>query len=65
MNGLVKTIRYIEIEQLAEASCIVSNGEIIGGLLGRTLVRQAGANIRRGFMAMNEALKAEAEARRT
>lgn len=61
MNGLVKTVRYIEIEQLAEASCIVSNGEIFAGLLGKTVVRQAGANIRRGFMAMNEALKIEAE----
>ena len=61
MNGLVKTIRYIEIEQLAEASCIVSNGEIIAGFLGKTVVRQAGGSIRRGFIAMNEALKEQAE----
>ncbi|HEY8574071.1 SRPBCC domain-containing protein [Phenylobacterium sp.] len=62
MNGLVKTIRYIEIEQLAEASCIVSNGEIFAGVLGKTVVKQAGGAIRRGFMAMNEALKEQAEA---
>jgi hypothetical protein len=62
MNGLVKTIRYVEIEQLAEASCIVANGEIFSGLLGPTVVKQAGPNIRRGFIAMNEALKTEAEA---
>ncbi len=30
LGGLVKTIRYFEIEALAETSCIVSNGEILG-----------------------------------
>jgi len=62
LGGLVKTTRYIEIEQLAEASCIVSNGEFIGGLLGPTAVRRMGGLARRGFTAMNEALKARAEA---
>jgi hypothetical protein len=62
MGGLVKTTRYIEIEQLAEASCIVANGEIIGGIMGSTAVRRVGGSIRRGFTAMNEALKARAEA---
>jgi hypothetical protein len=61
MGGLVKTTRYIEIEQLAEASCIVSNGEIFGGFLGNSVVRQMGGTIRRGFLAMNEALKEQAE----
>jgi hypothetical protein len=61
MGGLVRTVRYFEIEQLAEASCIVSNGEIFGGVLGPQVPKQMGGNIRRGFMAMNEALKAEAE----
>ena len=62
MGGLVKTIRYIEIETLAETSCIVSNGEIFSGLLGPTVVRRVGGSVRRGFIAMNEALKARAEA---
>lgn len=61
MGGLVKTVRFLEIEQLAEASCIVSNGEIFGGLMGPQVPKQMGGNIRRGFIAMNEALKAEAE----
>jgi hypothetical protein len=61
-GGLVKTVRYIEIEQLAEASCIVSNGEFFAGLLGPTVVRRMGGSVRRGFIAMNEALKARAEA---
>lgn len=62
LGGLVKTTRYIEIEQLAEASCIVSNGEFFAGLMGPTVVRRAGGSVRRGFVAMNEALKVRAEA---
>jgi hypothetical protein len=62
MGGLVRTVRYIEIEQLAEASCIVSNGEIFGGWMGPVLARRMGRAIHRGFIAMNEALKARAEA---
>ncbi|HEY0437846.1 MAG TPA: SRPBCC domain-containing protein, partial [Phenylobacterium sp.] len=31
-RGMVKTIRFFEIEELASESCIVSNGEIIGGM---------------------------------
>jgi hypothetical protein len=62
-GGLVRGTRYIEIEQLAPESCIVSNGEIIGGLLGPTLARSLGGRVFRGLRAMNEALKAQAETR--
>jgi hypothetical protein len=62
MGGAIKTIRYIEIEALAEASCIVDNGEIFGGFMGPSLARRIGRNVQRGFRAMNEALKARAEA---
>jgi hypothetical protein len=61
MGGLIKTVRYLEIEQLAEASCIVSNGEIFGGWMGPSVARQTGRAIHRGFVAMNEALKERAE----
>jgi hypothetical protein len=61
-HGLVKTVRFIEIEALSETGCIVSNGEYIGGLLGPSAVRRMGRSIHRGFVAMNEALKARAEA---
>ena len=63
MGGLVKIVHFIEIEALAEASCIVSNGEYIGGLLGGAAVRRTGRSAYRGFLAMNEALKARAESR--
>lgn len=62
MGGLVKTIRYIEIDRLAEESCIINNGEIFGGLMGPSVARQAGRAIHRGFAAMGEALKDRAEA---
>ena len=62
MGGMVKTVRYIEIEQLAEASCIVSNGEIFGGWMGSSVARRSGRAIQRGFIAFSEALKARAEA---
>lgn len=62
MGGLVKTVRYIEIEQLAETSCIVSNGEIFGGFMGPSVGKQMGRAIHRGFANFSEALKARAEA---
>lgn len=63
MGGLLKSVRYVEIEQLAEASCIVSNGEIFGGIMGPSAAKRMGRSIHRGFREMNEALKARAEAR--
>jgi hypothetical protein len=63
LGGLVVSTRYVEIEQLASESCIVSNGEIMGGLLGPTMARSLGGKVYRGFRDMNEALKARAEAR--
>lgn len=61
LGGFIRTVRYVEIEQLAESSCIVSNGEIFGGMMGPGLARRMGNRIHRGFRQMNEALKAEAE----
>lgn len=63
MGGMIKTIRYIEIEKLAEEGCVVDNGEIFGGFMGASLGRRVGRSVHRGFKAMNEALKERAEAR--
>jgi len=62
LGGMVKTTRFIEIETLGEASCIISNGELIGGLLGPRLGRRMGPKLYRAFREMDEALKARAEA---
>lgn len=61
LGGLVRTIRYFEIETLADASCIVTNGEIIGGLLGPTLGKRLARSVYRAFVGMNDALKVRAE----
>jgi hypothetical protein len=62
LGGAIKTIRYVEIESLAEASSVVDNGEIFGGLMGPSFAKRQGRVIQRGFKAMNEALKDRAEA---
>jgi hypothetical protein len=62
LGGLVKTIRYFEIETLAETSCIVTNGEILGGLMGPRVGKRMARTIYRAFAEMNDALKARAEA---
>jgi hypothetical protein len=61
LGGLVKTLRYFEIESLAEASCIVSSGEIFSGLLGPSLAKRMGRTVYRAFADMDDALKARAE----
>jgi hypothetical protein len=63
MGGLIKGTRYVEIEQLADESSIVSNGEIIGGLLGPTVAGSMGGRVYKAMRLMNEALKEAAEAR--
>ncbi|HEY5072766.1 MAG TPA: SRPBCC domain-containing protein [Caulobacteraceae bacterium] len=60
-GGLIKTTRYMEIEQLAGSACIFSNGEIFAGLLGPFMARRMRAPIRAGFAAMGEAVKARVE----
>jgi hypothetical protein len=62
LGGLVRGTRYVEIEELAGASCIVSNGEIMGGLIGPRLAPSLGPKIYRALRGMNEALKEAAEA---
>ena len=60
--GLMKTIRYLEIEALSETGCIFSNGEIYEGFLGERYAGRNRRTIRAGFAAMGEALQQRAEA---
>ncbi|HKR86670.1 MAG TPA: SRPBCC domain-containing protein [Phenylobacterium sp.] len=61
LGGLIRGTRYVEIEALAPESCIVSNGEIMGGFLGPRLAPSLGPRIYRAIKGMNEALKEKAE----
>jgi len=62
MRGWVKTIRFLEIEKMGEENCFFSNGEIFDGSLSGFAVRRLRRPILEGFEALNEALKARAEA---
>ncbi len=55
MGGLVKRIRYIEIEPLTEedTACVLSNGEIYDGLLGPTVGKRKRKWLKRGFEQLN------------
>lgn len=61
LGGLARTIRYLEIEAIPGAGCIISNGEIFGGFLGPRVAKRMGRNIQRAFLQNNEDLKARAE----
>ncbi len=62
LGGMIRSIRYIEIEVLGETSCILSNGELFEGLLGPRFANSKRRALRRGFMEMGEALAERAEA---
>lgn len=57
LAGLLRSYRYIEIEELSPTRCRVVNGEIVGGLLAPLVPRAIGAKIAAGLQRMNEALK--------
>ena len=61
--GLVRHVRYLEIEKLTETGCIFSNGVLLDGPGADLLTPKArrGA-LRRAFAGMGEALKARVEA---
>ncbi|HUZ14074.1 MAG TPA: SRPBCC domain-containing protein [Caulobacteraceae bacterium] len=61
-GGLMRSTRFIEIEKLADESCIFSNGEIIEGTLVRLIDRRTRRAIKAGFAAMGEAVRDRAEA---
>ncbi len=62
LRGLVRSVRFIEIEILGPTNCIISNGEIFQGLLGPSVAQSKRRAIRQGFTGMGEALAARAEA---
>ncbi|MFI4935840.1 MAG: SRPBCC family protein [Caulobacterales bacterium] len=62
LGGLIRSVRYIEIEKLTETGCIFSNGEMFEGPLMRLINRKLQRTIKAGFTAMGEAVHARAEA---
>ncbi len=61
LGGLVKRLRYLEIEKLTDDGCIFSNGEVYEGLGVRFMSKGLKSALRRGFTELGEALKARVE----
>ena len=62
VRGLFDGEHYFRLEPLSDARVRFHQGEIFTGLLVPLFARSLDGNIRQGFVAMNEALKREAEA---
>jgi hypothetical protein len=62
LRGLVRTIRYLEIEAMSETGSVFSNGEVFSGLLGPRVAHGLRASLKRGFADFGEALRDRAEA---
>jgi len=63
-GGLVKRIRYIEIEHLndEDTNCILSNGEVYDGLLGPMVGKARCKWLRKGFEQLNNDIVARVKA---
>ncbi len=63
-SGLVKRIRYIEIEHLNDddTNCILSNGEVYDGLLGRRVGNARRKWLKKGFEQLNNDIVARVKA---
>lgn len=56
-----QSIAYIEIEGLSPTACILTVGEIFGGLIGQHVSRPRRRLLKAGMTALGDALKARAE----
>lgn len=62
MGGLVKRIRYIEIEHLNDGNCILSNGEVYDGLMGPRVGKARRSWLKKGFELLNADIVARVQA---
>ena len=62
MGGLIRSIRYIEIETLDNGNCIFSNGEFFEGPAMRLIGKKTQKAIKAGFRAFGETVRDRAEA---
>jgi hypothetical protein len=59
---MASALRYVEIDKLSETGCILASGEILEGFGVRYLSGRRKRSAYRAFEAMDEAIKARAEA---
>ena len=63
MAGLVRAVRFVAIESTGPESCRVTNGESMGGFVGRLIAPSVGPKILEALRQMNQGLKQAAESR--
>lgn len=61
LGGLLRTLRFVEVEEISPTRCAVINGEIMGGLLGAPISRALGDKVGKGLEGMNRSLRDIAE----
>lgn len=49
MGGLLRTLRFVEVEAISSTRCAVTNGEIMGGPLGPLVSRALGDKVGKGL----------------
>lgn len=62
-GGMVRSLRYVEIEALSETSCILANGDYWTGPLANLMPKGLRRLAQEGFQRMNENAKQICEAR--
>jgi hypothetical protein len=62
MGGLIRSVRYIELETLDNGNCIFSNGEIFQGPLLGFIPKKTRRAIKAGFAKFGETVRDRAEA---
>ena len=60
-EALMNGVRYFKIRKIDEDSCIVTDGEVVGGLLGVASAHVVTKGLFKGLQLMNEGLKEQAE----
>ncbi len=60
-GGWVKSVRYIEIDEVDKNACIISNGELFRGWIAEFYGNKHRRALKKGFTAMSEQIKRHAE----
>lgn len=61
-GNMANGVRYFQIEEVSETQCVVTDGEVVCGKIGIQIAKHSKDGVFKGLQAMNEGLKARAEA---
>lgn len=63
MGGMLRALRFVEVEEIGPGKCSIANGETMSGPAGWVLARLFGSKVGQGLQAMNAKVKELAEAK--